>query len=237
MNDIAIFVPTFDGYSDIWSIQASLWQRFWPERGWPVYWMSSGKEVPAIATALRVRDVPRTQWGYAVEEAILQIKESLILLWFDEIFPLSKIPHDLFLEAAEIIRKTADVGVIQLTRYYFSSTNPTAGSFGDFPRDLYGFSSAMPAIFRKEILLHLVRELRQSNWFEQQSSIVLQRDFPNVRSLAPSRPMFRLCDNALLAGPWRSCAVKHLTELGLDVDFSIRGVASVASDYMDGVPA
>ena len=237
MSDIAVFVPTYDGYADIWPIQAALWQRFWPEREWPVYWMSSGQSVPDIAMPLIAPALPRTEWGYAVEIALNQIREPLILWWFDEIFPLSKIPNDLFLEAAKIMRTNNDIGIVQLTRYYYSSPNPTIGNFGDIPHETAGFCSAMPAIFRKEIALHLVKELRQSNWFEQQSAAVMLRDFPKVRSLASSKPMFKLCDNALLAGPWRSCAVKHLTELGIKVDFSIRGIAPGASDYMDGVTA
>lgn len=237
MSDIGVLVMTFDGYADIWPLCAQLFNRFWPDREWPMYWMSNGAAVPDIATPLVVPGTPRTQWSKPVEMAVRLMPEPYVLAWHEEILPLSPIPNDLFQEGAEILRTTPDVGIVQLTRYYFRTPNPTIGTFGDYPREAAGFSSAMPAIFRKEILLHLLKELVQSNYFEQQGADVMRRDLPNVRVMTSSKPMFKLCDNALLAGPWRACAVKHLTELGFTIDYSKRGIAPVASDHMEGIPA
>jgi len=237
MTDIAVLVPSFDGYADIWPIQAELFQRFWPDRTWPMYWVHTRKPVPSIANGIAVPEVGRLEWGNAIRYAVECVPASLIAFWFEEIFPLSKVPNDLFLEAAEIMRTTPDVGIVQLTRYYCQPTNPSIGNFADYPLGEVGFSSSLPAIFRKEVLLHLLKANPKSNDFEQQSSAVMFRDLPGVRSLISTKPMFKLCDNALLSGPWRKCAVDHLTELGIDVNFSIRGICPNECDYPDGVKA
>lgn len=232
---VGVLVPTHDGYSDLWPIQAELWRRFWPDRSWPVYWMTNGAKVPDLATPLTVPKVQRTDWGKGVEIAAFDIPHDLVVFWFEEIFLLSKVPNDLFLEAAEHMRCNPDVGIVQLTRYYCQPQPPTMGNFMDYPKDKPGFSSSLPAMFRKDVLLHLLRTLPRSNDFEQQSARVLERDMPAVRSLISCQPMMRICDNALIAGPWKQCAVKHLGELGIDVDFSIRGISPDACDHMEGI--
>ncbi len=236
--DVGLLVLSFDGYADIWPLCADLFNRFWPDRQWPMYWMSNGEGVPSIAKPIVVPRMPRKQWGFAVEEAVVRMPTEFVAIWHEEILPLSTIPNDLFMEGAEHLAANEDVGIVQLTRYYYrDESNPTIGNFKDFPRTTAGYSSAMPAIFRKNVLLHLLKRLRRSNHFEQQSARVLEKDLPHVRSITSCKPMFKLCDNALLSGPWRRCAVKHLTELGIQVNYSVRGICPDECSYMEGINA
>jgi hypothetical protein len=238
VSDVGVLIGTYDGYADIWPICAELFARFWPDRSWPMYWMRKARQVPDIATPVQIPIVNRRQRGIAIESALAKMPEPFVLFWNEEVFPLSPIPNDLFLEAAEHLRANPDVGIVHLARYYYSDTsNPTHGNFKEYPRDTIGRCSAMPAIFRKEILLHLVRALVAPNLFEQQSASVLLRDFPNMSVLTSCKPMFRLCDNPLIAGVWTQCAKKHLGELGIHADYSVRGMIEHESDYMEGVPA
>lgn len=235
--NVGILVPTHDGYSDIWPIAAELFKRFWPDRPWPMYWMSQGRAVPDIAKAIPTQPIQREEWGTNVARALDCIPEPLVLFWVEEIFLLSTVPNDVVMEAAEILNNNPDIGIIQLTRYYIQPERATVGHFTDYPRGEQGFSASLPALFRKEILRHLVTTLPKSNDFEQHSVRIMDRDFPSVRSLAPCVPMFRICDNALLAGPWRQCAIQHLNELGFNIDYSLRGISPDVPKYMNGVPA
>ena len=237
MNDVGVIVPSFDGYADVWPITADLFARFWPDRQWPMYWMTNGERVPSIAAPILRPRVGRDEWGPDIAEAVESIPEPLIVFWLEEIFPLSKVPNDLFLEAAEILRTTPDVGLVQLTRYYYSPETPTLGDFADYPAGKPGFSSAMPALFRKEVLLHLLRTLPKSNDFEQQSASVMLRDLPQVRCLASCSPMFRLCDNPVIGERWCECVIPHFKELGLRVDLSKRSMHDNKCLHMEGVPA
>lgn len=236
-SKVGVIVPTYDGYADIWPIASELFKRFWPDREWPMYWMTNGHPVPDIAKAIVRPRIERVEWGNNIAAAIESMDEDLILFWVEEIFLLSPVPCDLFHEAADLLKSNSDVGAVQLTRYYIQPCTPTIGSFTDYPRDAQGFSSALPAIFRKEILMHLLRRLPMSNEFEQQSARVMSLDFPRMRSLISCKPMFCFCDNALQAGPWRQCAVKHLNDGGFSgIDFSLRGISPDSCRFMDGVP-
>lgn len=236
-RDVGIIVPSYDGYADVWPIAADLFTRFWADREWPMYWMTNTKPVPEIATAIVRPRVGRDEWGFDIAAAVESISEPLILFWLEEIFPLSKVPNDLFIEAAEILRSHGDVGIIQLTRYYYSPETPTLGNFGDYPSGKPGFSSCMPALFRKDVLLHLLRTLPKSNDFEQQSYLVMSRDLPKVRCLASCLPTFRLCDNPVIGERWCECVVPHFKELGLTYDLSSRELHDNKCLHMDGIPA
>ncbi len=238
--NVGILIPSHDGYSDLWPIAGELFTRFWPDRDWPMYWMTSGAAVPDIANPILRPVVQRTEWGDNIAAAIEQMPEPLILFWVEEILLLSKVPNDVLLEAATIVNANASVAVVNLTRYYAQPDNPTCGSFADYPRNAQGFVSAMPAIFRRDVLIHLLRTAKNGRDFEVDGKAIIQRDMPEVRSLIPCRPMFRYCDNALLGehnGAWRKCAVKHLTDNGFDMDFNIRGISWYPCDLMDGAVA
>jgi hypothetical protein len=235
---VGILVPSYDGYSDIWPISAELFNRYWPDRPWPMYWMTNGWPVPDIATPICRPGVIRQDWGHYIAGALDSVPYPLVLFWVEEIWPLSTVPTRLFIEGAELLKNNADIGIVQLTRYYHRPDVATIGHFTDYPRGKAGFSAALPALFRKDILRHLLSELPLSNEFEQQSARILDRDFPTLRSLAPCVPMFTICDNPLLAGVWRECAIKHLGEQGITVDFSKRGISpDRCLKYMDGVLA
>ena len=234
--DVGIIIPSYDGYADIWPIAAELFNRYWPDRPYPMYWMCNDAQVPQIAKPLAVPKIAREEWGNNVADAVERMPEPLVLFWVEEIFLLSKVPNDLVAEAAQILNDNLDVGLVALTRYYARPTVPTIGNFTDHPRSEWGFSSALPAIFRKEVLIHLLRTLPQSNDFEQQSQVIMFQHMPGTRSLVSCKPMFRFCDNALLKGPWRECAVKHMQDNGFVIDFSIRGISPDKCRYMDGTP-
>jgi hypothetical protein len=236
---VGILVPSYDGYSDLWPIAAELFKRFWPDRTYPMYWMTNGKEVPTIAKPIVRPSVDRKEWGRYVASALNRMHEPFVLFWVEEIFLLSTVPNDIVMEAEEILKDNPDVGIVQLNRYYWrpSAREATVGNFADSKRGNPEFSAALPAIFRKEVLRHLLNTLPMSNDFEQQSALVMASHFPKVRSLAPCVPMFKFCDNALVAGPWRKCAMKHMSDMGFDIDFSIRGIFPDDCKHMDGVPA
>lgn len=238
MMDVAVVVPSHDRYSDIWPIAAELFKRFWPDRQWPMYWLSNSRPVPEIAKPIYKPAVDRDQWGAYIAEAIKFVPEPFILFWIEELFLLSPVPNNLFLEAAEILRTSPDVGTVHLTRYYTRSNKmPASGNFVDYPSEAVGRCSALPTVFRREILIDLLQSLPKGNEFEQQSADVMRQKFPNMRSLISIKPMFRFCDNPLLAGVWRSCAIKHMNDLGFDIDFGIRGISPDVPQLMDGAPA
>ena len=238
-RDVAVLVTSHDDYADIWPIAGELFKRFWPDRQWPLYWMSNGAPVPLVAFAgVPLARVDRTQWGRNVAHAVELTAKPLILLWVEEILLLSPVPNDVLLEAVEIMKTHPDIGIVGLTRYYVKrDEQATIGSFAHCREYGPAFTSAMPAIFRKDVLLHLLHTLPGPNDFEQQSFRVMERDMPQVQSLIPARPMFRFCDNALVAGKWTRCAIEHIKEMGFEVDFEKRGIFPDERRFMDGTPA
>lgn len=241
MNDVAVLVPSHDEFADVWPIAATLFERFWPDRDWPMYWMTNTKTPPAMASALRVPTVARDQWGINIAKALDEIRESLVLFWVEEILLLSEVPNDALNEARDILLTHSDIGIVNLTRYYvhagFAASLDRVGSFAYYENRDIGFTAALPTLFRKSVLRHLVTRLPKSNEFEQQSYRVMLRDLPQIRSLVPARRMFRFCDNAITVNQWRKCAVRHLEKMGFMIDVSKRGVYSEECRLMDGAEA
>lgn len=235
--NLGVLITSYDGYADVWPIAAELLKRFWSDRQWPLYWMTNGKPVPDIAQPIHTPPIPREEWGNNIAAAVACIDAPFIFYWPEEVLLMSAVPTEMVSEAIALMEANPHVGIVQMTRYYWRPDNPTIGNFRDYQQGQVGFAAALPAIYRKEVLLYLLRALPQSNDFEQQSTRIMASDLPAVRSLAPCKPMFKFCDNALLKGPWRPCGVKHLEDLGFKVDISQRGVAPDGCRFMDGVPA
>lgn len=240
MTETVIFVPSYDDYADVWPIAADLFERFWPDRPWPIYWMTNGHPIPKIAQAVLAPAMHRDQWGNNIANVLRQICADRILFWVEEQLLLSKVPNDLLLEASNILDTNPDIGIIGLTRYYsqsgFAANQKRLGNFGYCDYNI-SFANALPALFRKEVLIHLLRSHSKSNEFEQESHKVMFRDLPFVKALTPVAPTFRFCDNAMINGLWRRCAVKHLEEFKFDVDVYRRGIHPDECRFMDGTPA
>jgi len=240
MNDVAVLILSYDGYADIWPIVAELFQRFWPDRTFPMYWMTNGSLVPDIAQPIVQPSVTFEQWGVNVANAVKEIQEPFILYWFEESLLLSPVPNDLVLEGAELIKTHSDIATVNITRYYtnaFGVEYANHGRFMDYPQNLFGRAANIPTIIRSDIFTTMLGALTSPRDYELEGSAFVTRHYPAMRSLVPCVPTFRFCDNALLKGPWRKCAVKHLNELGFDVDFARRGISDDVCPWMDGAVA
>lgn len=241
MSDVAVLVPSYDGYADIWPIAAKLFSRFWPDRTMPMYWMTNGARVPYIARPIVQPQVTPERWGLNIADAVDSIPEPLILYWFEEQFLLSAVPNDLVMEGAELLNTHPDIANVNITRYYANAFGiqyaPTSGRFMEFPKELFGRTAFIPTIIRKDIFTTMLRALTSGRDFEMEASAFVTRHYPAMRSMVPCVSTFRFCDNALLKGPWRQCAVKHLKELGIEVDFARRGISDDVCTWMDGAVA
>jgi hypothetical protein len=236
MSDVAVLVSSYDGVADTWPIIAELFQRFWPDRQWPMYWMTNGETVPSVATPIMQPRVERHCWGHNLAGAVESIPEEFVLWWIEDALLLSAVPNEILLEGAELLRTHADVGYVSLVRYYAAPKVPTVGQyFTNYPEDVFGCYAPLPAIHRKPILAQILRAFPVPRDYEVEgSSVMMKQAFPAMRSLIPAVPTFRYCDNAVLAGPWRQCAVQHLRQLGYDPDFSRRGISPDVCSWMDG---
>jgi len=203
--------------------------------------MTNGETVPDIAIPICQPPVIPEQWGVNIADAVVSIPEPLILYWFEEELLLSPVPNDLLLEGAELMKSHSDIANVNITRYYGNAFGvdyiPTMGRFREYPRDLSGRLACVPGIIRKDLFITMLRALPASRDFEMQASAFVWRHYPALRSLISCVPTFRFCDNALLKGPWRRCAVKHLHDLGFDIDFARRGISDDVCALMDGALA
>jgi hypothetical protein len=226
----AILVPSYDAYADIWPIASACFTRFWPDRSLPMYWMTNGKPVPSIATAITVPAKARQQWGEGIAQALDAIPEEFVLFWIEEVLLLSKVPNDRILQAIQLMKDDPSIQVVNVNRYYYATHGE---GFIEPPNKTWDVM-AMPAIYRKSVLRRLVLENPDPPEFERRSAISFHKLYPEGRALVPGFEMFRFCDNLLIIGRWRKCAVNHFHELEIPVDVDIRGVADDVCGYMNG---
>jgi hypothetical protein len=236
MIDAAVLITSYDGYADLWPFAAELFERFWSDRPWPMYWMTNTEIVPWIATPIYQEPVMREHWGLNIADAVDSISEEFVVMWPEEELLLTKVPTDLCIEAVKHLRENPDVGCVNLIRYYLQCDKPTIGRFTDYPETPWTNRrfAPLPALWRKEVLTTLLRGVPNSRDFEMEGSDWMTRHYPNVRCLTPCVETFNICDNALLKGPWRKCAVGHLLQLGFNPDFTKRGISQDECAWMDG---
>ncbi len=227
----AVLVPSYDKYADVWPIAETCFSRFWPDRSIPMYWMTNGLPVPRMATGVCVPARARQQWGEGIAQALDSVPEDLVLFWIEEVLLLSPVPNQRVMEAIRLMNEDPTIQVVNVNRYYYGDA--AGDGFIDAPDKMFDVM-AMPAIYRKSVLKRLVLENPDPPEFERRSAISFHKLYPGGRVLIPGSKMFRFCDNLMIIGRWRKCALNHLQELQIPVDASIRGVADDDCRFMNG---
>ncbi len=229
----AVLVPSYDKFSDLWPIASTCFERFWPDRTIPMYWMTNGAPVPANTIPVQVPAGERRDWGLGIIRALEQIPADKILFWIEEVLLLSPVNNALVEEAARWLDDSR-VSVVNLTRYYYGEQyRMTHGSFAEVPNKRFAVM-AMPAMFDKFVLIDLLRINPDPPEFERMTAGTFRARYPDQRALVPCEKHFRFCDNLLVFGLWRKCALNHLQELGIAVDPRVRGIYDGDCEYMNG---
>lgn len=161
MPDCAVIVLSFDKYSDLWGPCLRLYDRYWPDRRYPLYLVTEEEEGPAGSLAIRVGK--GLDWSTCVLRAIAQIDQSCVLLMLDDFFltgPVDSRDIQRSLEEMESL----NAGYARLVpRPPPTAVHHRSVRYGIHELGAAYRTSLQAAFWRKEVLLGCLRE-GESPW-------------------------------------------------------------------------
>lgn len=222
MDDVKVLISSCDKYSGVWSPCCHGLKKYWPDRTWPIVFMSNYKEPPCGEPYKVGQDVNWSDNLLLVPESI---ETSIVLFMTEDIWLTELVDTRKLQEYAEILMHD-EAGHIRLfppKKIY---------SIGDFGDDLYVFSDEEPyrvstnaGLWRLDTMRRLLRS-GESIWqFERRGS---PRSQDEVMMCVKEFTAFQYVNRSyggwghepVWRGKWTGAARKYAEREGLKIDFS-----------------
>ncbi|MFM8453683.1 MAG: hypothetical protein ACKOAD_01640 [Gammaproteobacteria bacterium] len=164
-DNLSILVTSCDKYSELWDPFFQLLWKQWPElnnqdSGIPIYLMSNSKKYthPKVQT---INIVKETSWSSSMRQAVKEIKTDYVLVVLDDYF-FTKVDQKRLSDIFNSI-KSRKIPYVQLTVPYYVQDRKVyedeAVTGLKYKKQFEEWrTSLQAAIWRKDVLLHLLKE-------------------------------------------------------------------------------
>lgn len=228
-HNIAIFVNTFDGYSDLWEIFWDIFDKYWPDCPCPKYLVSNELNFERDGI-INIRTGKEINWFDRTIKAVEHINEEYFILFLEDYF-ISKCIH--LEDVSDIVdkMKTDDIFFYRLS---IRNGLPINQSFIKVPENSEYPITLQLGIWRKDVFLKIINELHEvgckSPWdFE----IYLKKNYkycPAKKGILcgirfDTRDLFGY-KNGVLRGKWFPNVRKYYIRRGIDFSNSNRDIMS-----------
>lgn len=97
---MALVVPSWDGYADVWPGFVSLLNRFWPSRPLDTY-LVTGERTPELDGVTVLPVGPDRGFSINLTAGLRHVDAEWILLWLDDLYPTTPVCEESLLKAVE----------------------------------------------------------------------------------------------------------------------------------------
>ena len=150
MNSIAVVIPSFDGFRDIWEPQLECVRRFWPENTWPVWTVSN--TLPIGPSERNVLAGSGVTWSEKLLIAIDRIGTSHVFLLLDDLL-VDSVRQPMIDRAWTIIANNPEIVCFRVgscsSQYHHPTDDQSIGMIHKWADYLI---SCSPAIWRVDYL-------------------------------------------------------------------------------------
>lgn len=237
MQDLAIFIDSFDGNADAWPTFFKVYQKFWDDCCFPRYLVTNnlGYEAKNL-TVIKTGD--DKNWFVMTIKGLEQVKERYVYFVLEDQLIGQKMKNE---DVEEIVE-----GMEKEQIYYYRMTcplnYPANQSFIRVTEDARYPISLQPAIWKKDTFLQFLKELYangcKSPWDFERHFIEKYKNGDSTRYIEgvryDSRHLMRY-KNILIQGKWDPRVVKFYKEKGIVIDTSNRPFMSRKAVFLDGI--
>lgn len=221
MDDIEVLVSSCDKYSGAWPACCHGLKKYWPDRIWPLTFMSNYKKPPCGRVCKVGRDI---SWSDNLLLALERIKAQVVLFMTEDIWLTESVDVRKLREYARILARNK-AGHIRLfpPRKVFSADNfDTLYTFSD--KEPYRVSTHA-GLWRVDVVRRLLKS-GESIWeFElkgshrsQDETMMCVKKFNAFQYV--NRNYGGWNDEPVWRGRWTNAAFKYAKREGLEIDFS-----------------
>jgi len=157
MSDLAIVIPSFDKYADIWPVTAYFFRKRWPGCPYPVYLGANGADRSAeVPEGWRyVNGGPDRSWSRSMADYLAAVSERRVLIYLDD-FIMTGEPDEALIGRALAAMDRTGSPFVQLTTKA-SCDRSFDDDFVVVPRWNDYRTSLMPTIWDKALLAEVLR--------------------------------------------------------------------------------
>ena len=157
MSGLAILIPSFDKYADIWPLTAFFFRKRWPACPYPIYLGANGEDRSAeVPEGWRyVNGGPDRSWSRSMADYLAAIREERVLVYLDDFLMTGEPDEALIGRALAVMDRTGSPFVQLKTKA--SCDRSFDADFVVVPRWNDYRTSLMPTIWDKGLLEEVLR--------------------------------------------------------------------------------
>ncbi len=239
MQELAIYVSSFDGYKDLWDTFFRIFDTYWPECSVKIYLVTNEEDyIRKNVTVLNTG--PEKNWFFRTKVSLHQVTEKYILFMLEDYFISKKIQEkDIF----EIISymKTNKV-------YYYRLSKSKLKEKGErvlgIPAGTAYPISLQPAIWEKEQLLRFLNDIDKSSPWDFETYFVekYKNSVGQLQGICYDNRDLLGYKNGVLRGKWIPSTLRYYRKQGIIINTNKRCTLSKSmdlkfrlSDFVSGV--
>lgn len=241
MESYSILINTCDKFEDCWDPFFKLWSIYWPDCKVKVYLNTEYKDysytglniIPVKCCEGKQFKGKYASWSQCLLWALGSIDSDIILYMQEDYFLNGVVNNEMVEYYVQYIQNHSDVACIQL-----STANIPNGEVFDLQFHLnyidsnfFYYVSCQAALWRKDVLISLIRESESAWQFEYYAS--KRARYCGCRFLALNHEWLHSGNDiipyirtGIIRGKWYKPVVKLFTDNSIKIDYQIRGFYS-----------
>lgn len=224
-----MLICSCDKYSDAWDICAKSIEKFWPDCDYDVLLLTETKYPNVDSIIDKTIHVKSTNWASMLHEALEYIDYEYVIFMLEDQWSVKSINQKCIDDAMTYMENNTDVAIVYFETSKENGVRKTETLDERFNSILFGSPYRIccaPGIFRKNFLYELT-SMPISPWdFERILSF--DERGAGVQVLELKNTNWTRIDEtgAIYRGKWVPEIKKYAEEIGIELDYSIRGVQS-----------
>jgi len=219
-NRVAILIPAWDDYSDLWAPFLKLLFRFWPNCAFKIYLPTYKNVDIENVEVIHLRD-GYISWSDLLIKTLKLVNEDYVLIFFQDLFLIGYVDNDKILK---VINWMDSIGA----NYVRLNPSPKPDRYYN---DMVGIiakgsvyrASTMFSVWKKDVLLDLLRPKEDAWGFEIKGS---ERSDKYDGFYCTWDKYFKYV-NGVVKGKWERRALRKIQGLGVEVDLKKRKVMDI----------
>ncbi len=233
-NDVAILVPSFDGYEDLWKPFFACFFKYWPDCPYPVF-LGSNFNTYDDPRVTPIRIGPDRDYSSNLIAMLSGIRHEWVIVMIEDIL-LSAPVRTEALQSVIVVAQKMNTGLLQLLPRRFDpnvefAATRVSNEISEIEAGLPYRVSVNLGLWKRRVLLALLRPGETAWQFERYGSLrtfELASPFLCMSRKYLSAPLFRYV-HGVIKGRWTIPAARFLMRENLSHNLSTRPVQRLPS--------
>jgi hypothetical protein len=226
MKKVALLILSCDKYNDLWENYFILFNKFWPDCPFPVYLQTNALDFDCEIITNVIKVGEDNSWSEDLLQSLSYLEQyDYVLLMMEDMFLNRKVSNTQILSVLDDFFNVNGNFITLINEPNYDKK--FSENFGIISPGAMYRSTATAALWRKKVLVDILRENETAWDFEKKGSIRTDQ-YDGFYAVVNNCFSFF---HGVVKGQWTMHAVKEFNKIGLDIDFSTRKVFSSRTSF------